>query len=100
MIYFSGDAGDITSSLVWSSWNADRALAHGSWNYLSCRPSCAAGSSTPYPVTITLSNPKGGKFTKLVEQTTGPHGYTMTFTSPYLGQGACANSNETSCAFL
>ena len=99
MIYFSGDSGDITSHLVWSTWSADRAVAHGTWNYLDCKPNCATGNSTPYPVTITLTTPVGGKFTRLVEQTSGPHGYTQTFVAPQLGQGACANANSNSCAF-
>ena len=99
MIYFSGDSGDITSHLVWSTWSADRAVAHGTWNYLDCKPNCATGNSTPYPVTITLTAPVGGTFTRLVEQTSGPHGYTQTFVAPQLGQGACATANSNSCAF-
>jgi hypothetical protein len=98
-IYFSADAGDIATNLTWSHWSADSALATGTWHYLNCRPNCASGASTPYPVTISLSQPAGGKFTKLVEQTSGPHGFTMTFTAPQLGQGACANQNNISCTF-
>jgi hypothetical protein len=98
-IYFSGDAGNITSDLTWSSWNADRAVAHGTWNYLNCQPNCAAGTATPYLVTITLTNPEGDQFTRLVEQTTGPHAFTQTFTAPQLGQGACTNRDNNSCVF-
>ena len=98
-IYFSGDSGDIATDLTWSSWAADRAVGSGTWHYLDCRPSCAAGTSTPYPVTITLTNPVHGQFTTLVEKTSGPHGFTQTFTAPQLGQGACTNQNQNSCAF-
>jgi len=98
-IYFSGDGGNITTGLVWSSWNANGAVAQGTWTYLDCVPSCAAGRSTTYPVTITLSDPLRGQFTKLVEQTSGPHGSTQTFTAPQIGQGACTNRDEKSCAF-
>jgi hypothetical protein len=98
-IYFSGDSGDITTDLTWPVWNASRALAHGTWHYLNCRPNCASGTSTPYPVTITLTNPARGQFTKLVEQTMGPHAFNQTFNAPQLGQGACKTHNNTSCAF-
>ena len=98
-IYFSGDAGNIATDLKWSAWTADRALASGTWHYLSCQPSCAAGTSTPYPVTISLTDAIAGRFTKLVEKTSGPHAFTQTLTAPYLGQGACANANSNSCGF-
>jgi hypothetical protein len=98
-IYFSGDAGDIATDLKWSQWSADRAVGTGTWHYLNCQPDCARGTSTPYPVTITLTNPVGAEFTKLIEKTTGPHGFTMTFAAPHLGQGACTSQNASSCAF-
>jgi hypothetical protein len=99
IIYFSGDAGNITTDLKWSSWNADRAVAHGTWHYLNCQPDCASGTSTPYPVTITLTDPVAGRFKRLVEETTGPHAFTMTSSAPNLGQGACTNSDNNTCAF-
>lgn len=98
-IYFSGDAGDIAVDLTWARWNNEQAVAHGTWHYLNCQPNCATGTSTPYPVTITLTDPVGGRFTRLVELTTGPHGFTQTFTAPDLGQGACTNRDNKSCAF-
>jgi hypothetical protein len=99
MIYFSGDSGDIASDLKWSTWTPDLAVAHGTWQYLDCVPNCAQGTSTPYPVTITLTRPEAGQFTRLLEQTDGPHGYKMTFSAPDLGQGACTTSDQSSCAF-
>jgi hypothetical protein len=99
MIYFSGDSGDIVSDLKWSTWTPDLAVAHGTWQYLDCVPNCAQGTSTPYPVTITLTRPQADRFTRLLEQTDGPHGYTMTFSAPNLGQGACTTSDQSSCAF-
>jgi hypothetical protein len=97
-IYFSDDSGDIATKLTWSRWSGDGAAATGTWHYQNCVPDCAEGSWTPYPVTIALSRPVNGQFTKLVEQTSGPHGYTMTFTAPHLGQGACTNQSASSCS--
>jgi hypothetical protein len=98
-IYFSADGGNIVTHLRWSSWGASDANADGVWDYLSCQPNCASGTATPYPVAITLVDPVAGQFTKLIEHTGGPHGFTTTFTAPQLGQGACTNANNDSCAF-
>lgn len=98
-IYFSGDAGNVASNLHWSSWSANGAVATGTWHYQSCQPTCAQGTMTPYPVTITLSAPVSGQFTKLVEKTSGPHASAQTFSAPHLGQGACTNQSSSSCAF-
>jgi hypothetical protein len=97
-IYFSGDAGNIATDLTWTSWNLSGAVAHGTWHYQNCIPNCASGSWTPYPVTIHLSNPVAGRFTKLVERTAGPKGFTRTFTAPDLGQGACTSQQTKTCA--
>ncbi len=98
-IYFSADAGNIATGLVWSRWDQTKAVGHGTRNELSCVPNCAQGSSTPYPVTITLSHPVDGKYTLLVEQTADGKATTETFTAPHLGQGACTNSSQSSCKF-
>lgn len=80
-IAFSGDATNIVSDLTWS-WTATGATGHGTWTFESCDPNCAAGSQTPYPATVTLSDPVGGQFTRGVEQTSGPYGSTNDFTLP------------------
>jgi hypothetical protein len=98
-IYFSGDAGDIVTGLTWSTWNQSEAVGEGMRNELSCVPNCAQGSATPYPATVTMSAPMNGQFTSIVEQTADGKGTTETFNSPYLGQGACTDSNQSSCAF-
>ena len=98
-IYFSGDAGDIATGLTWTTWNQTEAVGHGTRNELGCVPDCAQGTSTAYPVTITMTRPLGGRFTSIVEQTADSKGTTNTFTAPDLGQGACTNSSESSCVF-
>ena len=98
-IYFSGDAGDVATGLTWSRWDASEGVGQGTRNELSCVPDCAQGTSTPYPVTITMTNPVNGKFTTILEQTSDGRGTTETFTEPYLGQGACTTSAQDSCAF-
>lgn len=80
-IAFSGDSTNIVSGLTWS-WTSTTAVGHGTWTFESCDPNCAAGASTPYPATVTLSDPVGGEFTKGIEQTSGPHGSTYDFTLP------------------
>jgi hypothetical protein len=98
-IYFSGDAGDVATGLTWSRWDASEAVGQGIRNELGCIPDCAQGTSTPYPVTITMTNPVNGKFTTILEQTADGRGTTETFTEPYLGQGACTTSAPDSCVF-
>ena len=99
MIYFSGDAGDIATGLTWSIWDRTQAVGHGTRQELGCVPSCAEGTATEYPVTITMSDPVNGTFTFILEQTADGKGTTETFTAPDLGQGACTDSNEDSCLF-
>jgi hypothetical protein len=96
-IYFSGDAGDIATGLTWTLWSQTEAVGHGTRDILGCVPTCAQGSSTPYPVTITLTKPVNGQFTSLVELTAKGTGMTETFAAPELGQGACTTSEESSC---
>ncbi|HET6963750.1 MAG TPA: hypothetical protein VFH58_03195 [Acidimicrobiales bacterium] len=70
-IALSGDSTNIVHSLTWPEWNAQEAVGHGIVNILGCVPDCAEGSSTPEPVTITLSSPVGGMFSHLVEDIQG-----------------------------
>ena len=85
--YFSGDSGNIVTGITWSSWTPTSAVGSGTWGYNDCTPDCAGGKVTPYQATITLSEPSGGNFTKLVEQQSGPYGQLQTFTLPshYIG---------------
>ena len=66
---------------------------------LNCIPNCAQGAATPYPVTITLNKPVDGTFTFITEQTADGRGTTETFSTPYLGQGACSTSSESTWVF-
>jgi hypothetical protein len=99
-IYFSGDAGNVATGLTWSLWSQTEAVGHGVRNELGCVPNCAQGSSTPYPVTLTLSDPVEGVFTTLLEQTADSKGTTETFTAPYLAQGVCPTASQASCVFV
>lgn len=83
-INFSADSGNIVSNISWSSWGQQEAVGHGTWTELDCVPSCAAGSRTPYPATLTLSNPGSGGpspapisslvYRTITEVRGGPHG--------------------------
>jgi hypothetical protein len=99
IIYFSGDSGDIATGLRWSVWDRTEAVGHGTRNELGCVPNCAQGTATPYPVTITLSHPRNGTFRFILEQTADGKGTRETFRSPDLGEGACADSGQSSCQF-
>jgi len=72
-IVFGADAGNVVSHLTWT-WGATEAVGHGQWGYLSCNPDCASSVPVYYPATITLTDPVGGYFTEISEQTTGPYG--------------------------
>jgi hypothetical protein len=70
-IYLSGDAGNIVKELKWSSWTPTEAVGYGTSNKQGCVPDCASGTETPEATVITLSDPKDGHFTLLVEQRGG-----------------------------
>ncbi|MGD0880073.1 MAG: hypothetical protein ABSB09_00695 [Acidimicrobiales bacterium] len=99
-VYFSGDAGNVATGLTWSVWNQTEAVGHGTRRELGCVPNCAEGTSTPYPVTLTLTDVTNGAFTSILEQTADGKGTTETFDSPPLAQGVCTTDNEDSCVFV
>jgi hypothetical protein len=66
-IYFSADSGDIVTGLAWASWTAAGATGSGISSIQDCVPSCAAGTATTVPTTITLSSPVNGRFTVITE---------------------------------
>jgi hypothetical protein len=80
-IYFSGDAGNIVTSIRWSQWTAPQAVGTGTSNILSCVPDCAQGSATPVPTTVVLTQPSGGHFTFVSERRNGQT-YTARYGSP------------------
>ena len=75
-LVFSGDATNAIGGITWSSWTQTSALGQGTWDYLSCVPTCAGSTAVPYPATITLAEPAGGVFTVITETTQGPQGFT------------------------
>jgi hypothetical protein len=82
-IDYSGDSGNITTDLEWSSWTATSATGEGYVDIQGCNPDCATGGQTPTPTTITLSNPVGGLFISMTESVQGeaPKSFTYSATS-------------------
>jgi hypothetical protein len=98
-LYFSGDAGNVATSITWSIWDQTEAVGHGVRQELSCVPNCAQGTATPYPVTVTLNMPVDGAFTSIQEQTADGKGTAETFSPPEV-PGVCPNTNQDSCVFV
>jgi hypothetical protein len=71
VIAFSGDSGNIVTKIKWKRWNQTTAVGHGTSNLQGCVPNCAQGSETPVAATVTLSKPRKGHFTKIVEVRAG-----------------------------
>lgn len=56
-----GDGNSRLSSLHWSQWNGESAVAKG-FNFVNdCKPYCAAGRFHSYPVTVRLDRPEPWK---------------------------------------
>ena len=53
----SGDGSTYVKSLTWSGWGGSTATGTGLLEVNNCTPSCAAGTYTGYPATVTLSGP-------------------------------------------
>ncbi|MFD6180342.1 hypothetical protein [Streptomyces goshikiensis] len=53
-----GDGNSRLVRLQWDKWGSRSATATGTNMVNDCRPYCAAGRFHPYPVTVTLGNPK------------------------------------------
>jgi len=70
-VFFSGDAGNIVTKIKWTRWAQATAVGHGTSNIQGCVPDCAQGSETPVPTSVTLSEPRAGHFTKVVEVRVG-----------------------------
>jgi hypothetical protein len=74
-ITVSGDGSGYVDSLAWTGWGTARATATGSLHVNDCNPSCAQGTYTAYPATVTLAG--------LKEYQTGMSGYsTIVVQSP------------------
>ena len=70
-IFFSGDSGDIVLKIKWTRWTQTTAVGHGTSNIQGCVPNCAQGTETPVATSVTLSKPRDGHFTKVVEVRAG-----------------------------
>ncbi|MGW2385602.1 hypothetical protein [Streptomyces sp. NPDC001658] len=57
-----GDGNSRLTSLTWSRWDADAAMARGRNVVNDCEPYCAAGTFHSYPVLVRLDRP--GEWTK------------------------------------
>jgi hypothetical protein len=58
MITDSGDGSGYIKNLVWTNWGSPEATATGTQEVNNCEPNCAQGSYSPYPATVTVSNPQ------------------------------------------
>jgi hypothetical protein len=70
-IFFSGDGGNIVTHIKWQRWTHTSAVGHGTSDILNCIPNCAQGKATPVATSVTLSKPRSGHFTKVVEVRAG-----------------------------
>ena len=57
-IVTSGDGSAYADSLTWSNWGSPQATATGTLKVNNCTPSCAQGTYTGYPATVTLAGLK------------------------------------------
>jgi predicted nucleic acid-binding Zn ribbon protein len=80
----SADGGDEVSNITWSSWSSAGAVGEGTQTVQHCVPDCADGTETTAPTTLTLSDPVGGQFRLLVQQTEGfpPDSFNLPVTFP------------------
>jgi serine/threonine protein kinase len=78
-IAYSGDATNVVTKIMWSSWTAAGATGQGTSDIDSCTPNCAQAPPSLVPTTVTLSAPVNGKFTKMTETR---NGFTSTYTYP------------------
>ncbi|MEU8950312.1 hypothetical protein [Streptomyces sp. NPDC048489] len=86
-----GDGNSRLTSLQWSRWGANSAVATGINMVNDCKPYCAAGTFRNYPVTVRLDRPQASKndpqsthYTRLtlLYTDTEPAGYGQTATYP------------------
>ena len=54
-ILTSGDGSTYVNGLTWSGWGGPTAVGSGSMRVNNCTPSCAQGTYTSYPATVTLT---------------------------------------------
>ncbi len=57
-IYLSADGSRYVDRLTWAAWGQPQATATGTLRINDCTPSCAQGTFSPYPATVTLTGLK------------------------------------------
>jgi hypothetical protein len=57
-IYLSADGSRYVDRLTWAAWGQPQATATGTLRVNDCTPSCAQGTFSPYPATVTLTGLK------------------------------------------
>ena len=70
-IDFSGDGGNVVAKIKWTRWTQTTAVGNGTSEIQGCVPNCAQGTETPVATSVTLSKPRDGHFTKIIEVRTG-----------------------------
>ena len=84
----SGDGSGYVKDLVWTGWGAPEAHATGVQEIDNCVPSCANGTYSGFPATVTVAGltPYGagleGYATIVIQSTTGSATYTKSTTMP------------------
>lgn len=59
------DAGWVLDHLKWTHWGLPTASASGEWSEKNCKPNCATGGISTYPVTVTVSRLSGTAYTRM-----------------------------------
>jgi hypothetical protein len=57
-LYLSADGSRYVDHLAWAGWGQPQATATGTLKVNDCTPSCAQGTFSPYPATVTLTGLK------------------------------------------
>jgi hypothetical protein len=99
-IFFSADGANVAVDLTWPVWDTTHAVGHAIRYEQDCVPNCVSGKLTPHQVTITLSGVEDGQFTVLTEETDDSQHATETFHAPYIAQGVCPTSDQSTCMFV
>jgi hypothetical protein len=65
MVLTCADAGWVLDHLTWTDWGRPTASATGEWSEKNCKPNCATGGISEYPVTVTVSSLHGTAYTRM-----------------------------------
>ena len=65
MVLTCADAGWVLERLKWTDWGRPTASASGEWSEKNCKPNCASGGTSEYPVTVTVSSLHGTAYARM-----------------------------------